>query len=203
MSKRRFDLAECPDGGFCFSCGTGYVDARPACDECGAPVTSIAAIRAELHRSLRPGATDVREVEVLAELLATDDDADLDEVRSALRDGGLPFLVVDEPGEPGEATLHRVFVDERDEERLHENLDTEEGQELVPLTSAGDAVAAMDVRRRLDEAGVRYAESQFAPQYGLVVGELGAVQFHVRAEDLERARAALAAEPPPLGEPEP
>ncbi len=205
MSTRRFNLSECPDGGFCFSCGTGYVDARTVCDECGAPVTSVAAIRTELHASLRRGATEVREVEVLSELLATDDDADLAEVRSALSDGGLPFLVVEETGAPGEPPLLRVFVDERDEERLHENLEAGagRGQELVPLTSAADAVAAMDVRRRLDEAGVRFAESQFAPQYGLVVGELGEVQFQVLAEDLERAQAALAAEAPPLDEPEP
>ncbi len=207
MSDRRIDLSMCPSGRFCLGCGTSYVDSRSDCDECGAAVITAKDIRAQLRASLRPGAQSDGEVEVLVELLGTADARDLAAARSVLRDSEAPFLVVPDRVSPDAGPRWRIFVDERDAAWLHAELDRGEGRELTLLTSVGDVVAAMDVRQRLGVAGVRYEESQFAPQFGFAVGTLAEVQFRVLAGDVERAQAALAAplplpEEPAAGEPD-
>jgi hypothetical protein len=76
------------------------------------------------------------------------------------------------------------------------------GGTLVAVATAGTEMDALDVRRRLDEAGIDYEENRFVPQYGFSVGTLAETTFLVLDRDAPAARVALdaAEEPEPAFE---
>ncbi len=183
----RVDLSDPEAICFCLCCGSPYRQTVETCGSCG---EAALATRDELLSAVRSSLEDPAlagiETAILVELSRPQDAAQTSALTTELREGGLPFLLLDESGRPLPAQrvdAARVVLGPAG---------GTDGQELAYFDAVGPD-QLVHVQSRLDERGIEYSVHQAPHEFGLQVGDFAKIRIYVQRADLERARAALQA----------